>query len=195
MVLAMSYTAIFINKNEWRREVCNLSKLFGKVFDFIDEYLGALVMLLIVVDVILQVLSRILPGNSISWTVEVGEMLLGALIWLCLSDGVRKGAHVSFDLVIRNFPMKTKKIIVIIDNVLFLCYMTLLSTFIIQALEYYQRLGTKSAILQINIFWVRLPMLIGCILTALRLIQEIYLIATNKKEIKLSDSIASEGGV
>lgn len=154
-----------------------------KVIDFIDRCAGPVILFVIIIDVFLQVLSRILPGNSISWTVELGQILLGALVWLCISEGVKTDAHVNFDIIIKKFSKSTQKNMEIINNGLFIIYLVLMGTFTIQLLEYYTRLGSKSTILQINMFWVRMPILIGCILTVITLvIKNIELLAERKKQ-------------
>lgn len=153
-----------------------------KVLDFIDRWAGPVILFVIIIDVFLQVLSRVLPGNSISWTVELGQILLGALVWLSISEGVKKGAHVNFDIIIRKFSKGTQKTMEIVNNGLFTLYLVLMGTFTVQLLEYYTRLGSKSTILQISMFWVRMPILIGCILTVITLIiKNIELILARKK--------------
>ena len=75
----------------------------------IDSWAALLIMILILIVVFLQIMSRVIPGNAISWTIEVGEMLLSALIWLAISVGVTNNAHVSFDLIVKNLPPKGKE--------------------------------------------------------------------------------------
>jgi len=139
-------------------------------------------------------MSRVLPGNTISWTLEVSEMLLGALIWLNISVGIISGAHVSFDLVVRRLPHRIQKFVVLLNNAIFIAYLVLLAAFTMQVLDYYLVLGAKSTILQISMFWVRLPILIGCIATIIRLCIKEYRIFTDK-ETKYFASYGSEGGV
>ena len=144
--------------------------------------------------VFLQILSRVLPGNSISWTLEVSEMLLGALIWMNISVGIISNAHVSFDLIVRRLPHKVQKAMVLINNSIFMLYLLLLGGFTVQVLDYYLVLGAKSTILQISMFWVRMPILIGCIMTLIRLSIKQYRIYTDK-ETTYFGSRGSEGGV
>lgn len=160
----------------------------------LDGTVGYLLLFAILVVVFLQVLSRVLPGNTISWTLEVSEMLLGALIWLNISVGIISGAHVSFDLIVRRLPHKLQKLAVLLNNAIFIVYLVLLAAFTIQVLDYYLVLGAKSTILQISMFWVRLPILIGCVVTIIRLCIKEYRIFTDK-ETKYFATYGSEGGV
>jgi len=160
----------------------------------LDGTVGYLLLFVILVVVFLQIMSRVLPGNTISWTLEVSEMLLGALIWLNISVGIISGAHVSFDLVVRRLPHKAQKFVVLLNNAIFIVYLVLLAAFTVQVLDYYLVLGAKSTILQISMFWVRMPILIGCVLTIIRLCIKEYRIFTDK-ETKYFATYGSEGGV
>ena len=160
----------------------------------LDGTVGYLLLFVILVVVFLQIMSRVLPGNTISWTLEVSEMLLGALIWLNISVGIISGAHVSFDLVVRRLPHKAQKFVVLLNNAIFIVYLVLLAAFTIQVLDYYLVLGAKSTILQISMFWVRMPILVGCVLTIIRLCIKEYRIFTDK-ETKYFATYGSEGGV
>ena len=160
----------------------------------LDGTVGYLLLFVILVVVFLQIMSRVLPGNTISWTLEVSEMLLGALIWLNISVGIISGAHVSFDLVVRRLPHRIQKFVVLLNNAIFIVYLVLLAAFTVQVLDYYLVLGAKSTILQISMFWVRLPILIGCVVTIIRLCIKEYRIFTDK-ETKYFATYGSEGGV
>ena len=160
----------------------------------IDGFVGYSLLFIILVVVFLQILSRVLPGNAISWTLEVSEMLLGALIWMNISVGVISNAHVSFDLIVRRLPHKAQKVMALVNNGIFIVYLLLLGGFTVQVLDYYLVLGAKSTILQISMFWVRMPILLGCILTIIRLSIKQYRIYTDKDTAYFS-SAGSEGGV
>lgn len=160
----------------------------------IDSWAALLIMILILIVVFLQIMSRVIPGNAISWTIEVGEMLLSALIWLAISVGVTNNAHVSFDLIVKNLPLKVRKVVVSINNFLFMGYLVLLGFFTVQVLGHYLVLSSTSTILGISMFWVRMPILIGCILTVIRLAVKQYRIFTGKEAITFSGS-TQEGGV
>ena len=160
----------------------------------LDGTVGYLLLFVILVVVFLQIMSRVLPGNTISWTLEVSEMLLGALIWLNISVGIISGAHVSFDLVVRRLPHKAQKFVVLLNNAIFIVYLVLLAAFTVQVLDYYLVLGAKSTILQISMFWVRMPILVGCVLTIIRLCLTEYRFFTDK-ETKNYATYGREGGV
>ena len=67
-----------------------------KSFFRFDEIFAGFILICIFVDVALQVTSRLTPGNAIFWTVEVGEMLLAALIWMSIGPAVMGGREAGF---------------------------------------------------------------------------------------------------
>lgn len=136
----------------------------------VDKVLGPLLILILLVDVILQILSRVLPGNSLPWTVELGEMMLGATIWLGVSVGVLQKAHVGFDIVTEKLPMKLKKPFEFLSNSLFIAYLVLLGIFTYQLMLHYQKVHSTSTILGISMYFVRMPILIGCVMSVIRLL-------------------------
>jgi TRAP-type transport system small permease protein len=168
-------------------------KKIVRVIKNIDEYVAIFIMVVILVVVLLQILSRIIPGDALPWTLELGEMLLGALIWMTISVGVVKNTHVSFDLVIKRLPKKISRILVILDNFIFIVYLILLSIFTVQILEYYLILHQASTMLNISKFWIRMPILIGSIMTAVRLSIKQYRIITHKEEIMFADATVEKG--
>jgi len=143
--------------------------MFVRVVEAVEGAIGPFILVVIFFDIVMQVLSRIIPGNAISWTVELGEILLGALIWFGISSGVKKGSHVGFDLLVKAVGPRGKKALGIWNITVFIVYLVLLGIFTIQLLMYYQKLDSKSTILRISMFWVRLPILAGCVMTVIRL--------------------------
>ena len=149
----------------------------------LDKYLGIIIVACIFFDVCLQVISRLAPGNSIPWTVEAGEMLLGALIWLGLSAGVTDNSHIILDLVVKKLPRRPKKAFGIISNLMFMVYMFALAYFVYGLLLHYLRIDSKSVILELSLFVVRLPIFIGCIASIIKLTIKQYRVIAGKEEM------------
>lgn len=140
----------------------------------IDKVVGPVILAAIFVDVVLQALSRILPGNAIPWTVEVGQILLGALIWMGISVGVAEGVHVCFDSALKLFPSRFRAYLFAFAAAVFFAYMIILGKLTLDMMLNYLKMGSKTPVLGLNKFWIRLPMLLGCALSALRLVGKEY---------------------
>ena len=158
------------------------SPLLFRILDRLDSVIAPVILTILFIDVILQILSRVIPGNALPWTVEVGEVGLGALIWFGISVAVRDNNHVRFDLVVRGFPDKMKKYVATLGYTIFSVYLIWLAVLTVELLMQYRKLDSKTTILQISMFWIRLPILIGCVSATIRLLFKQYRILTNQEE-------------
>ena len=161
----------------------------SRILDGIDLAVAPIVLVVVFVVVLLQILSRALPGNALPWTLEVGEALLGFIIWFGISVAARNNNHVSFDLLVRRFPSRAKRIIGLIGINLFILYLAWLGMATIELLLHYQRFESRTTILQVNMLWVRLPILIGCAATIVRLAIRDYRVITNQEQVFVSGEI------
>jgi TRAP-type C4-dicarboxylate transport system permease small subunit len=160
-----------------------------RILDGIDLALAPIILVIVFVVVLLQIVSRVLPGNALSWTIEVGETLLGFIIWFGISVAARNNNHVSFDLLVRKFPRAPKKVLGLIGINLFILYLGWLALATIELLQHYVKFDSRTTILQVSMFWVRLPILIGCITTIVRLVIKNYLVITNREPVFASGEI------
>ncbi len=160
-----------------------------RILDSIDLAVAPIILVIVFVVVLLQIVSRVLPGNALSWTIEVGETLLGFIIWFGISVAARNNNHVSFDLLVRKFPQAPKKALGLIGINLFILYLGWLALATIELLQHYVKFDSRTTILQVSMFWVRLPILIGCITTIVRLVIKDYLVITNREPVFASGEI------
>ena len=159
------------------------TNLFFTILDRIDLAVAPTILVILFIDVILQILSRIIPGNALPWTVEVGESGLGALIWFGISVAVRNNNHVGFDLLVRSFPKSIRKAAGLFGYVCFTVYLFWLGLLTLELLMHYHKLDSRTTILDISMFWIRMPILIGCVVTLIRLVIKQYRIITNKEDV------------
>ncbi|MDR1317909.1 MAG: TRAP transporter small permease [Spirochaetales bacterium] len=160
----------------------------------IDEIIAALILLCIFVDVTLQVVSRLTPGNAIFWTVEVGEMLLAALIWMSVGPATLSNSHVRFDLVLLKMPPKARKYLYIFGNIIFAFFLVLISVILVQLMDFYKNHNTVTTGLQWNKFYVRIPMLLGCLIGTLRLLVQAWKFGTGRLPIPIEQSFSAPAG-
>lgn len=154
-----------------------------RFLDAIDTTVTTLIIVFLFLDVCLQVLTRIIPGNAISWTNEMGEILLGALIWFGVSAATRVNGHIGFDLFVARLSPRNKRIMGAINTALFIVYLAILGYLTWGLMQRYIRFNQATPILRINYFWVRLPILIGCAGGIVRLLIREYRIITGKEQM------------
>ena len=155
----------------------------GKILNFLkrlDVTIATLVMIAIFINVMLQILSRILPFRVVPWTVEMGEILLAAVIWMGIGLGVLNNSHVRFDLLLTKLPYKTKKKFYIIGNIIFAVFLLILAYHAVSLLEFYIKTNTRTPQLRWNRAYIRAPVLIGCVIGAIRMVIQAWYFAKNK---------------
>ena len=158
----------------------------------IDEIFAGLILACVFIDVALQIISRLTPGNAIFWTVEVGEMLLAALIWMSIGPAVLGNSHVRFDLVLMKFPPKLRRYLYIFGNIIFAVFLLIIAYFLLDLMKFYKNNNTVTTGLQLNKFYVRIPMLAGCLIGTFRLLKQAWQFATNKLPLPIDEFLSAE---
>jgi TRAP-type C4-dicarboxylate transport system permease small subunit len=156
----------------------------------IDEIISGILLICIFIDVALQVISRLTPGNAIFWTVEMGEILLAALIWMSVGPAVLRNSHVRFDLILIKTPLKMRKYLYIFGNIIFAIFLIMIAVILVQLMDCYKNHNTVTTSLQWNKFYVRMPMLAGCVIGAGRLIVQAWQFATGRLPIPVSEALS-----
>ncbi len=78
------------------------------------------VLLVIVIVVTAQVISRKLLHSSIRWSEEVTLVLMVWMAFISMAIGVEKNLHISIEVLYKKFPAPVKKVVNIINNLLVL---------------------------------------------------------------------------
>ncbi|MFP3042074.1 TRAP transporter small permease [Treponema primitia] len=149
----------------------------------IDNIVAGVFLGMIFLDVMMQIISRVTPGNAISWTVEVGEMLLGAVIWIGIGPAVLSNSHVRFDLLLNKVPLKGQRVLFVFGNLTFASFLSIMAFYTINLLSFYLKTNSVTTILRWNKFWVRLPMFVGCIIGIIRMLMQACDFATGKRKL------------
>lgn len=154
-----------------------------RIIDGFDGFITGLIMIVIFVDVVLQITTRILPIRAFAWTNELGEIMLSCLIWIGLSAAVKTNNHIGFDLFVGRLSPKGKKWMGFINMGLFASYLAILGYLTWGMMQLYLRRISNTPILGISMYWVRMPILVGCAMGFVRLLIKEYRIATDKERM------------
>ena len=158
----------------------------------LDVTIATTLMLAVFIVVMLQIISRLTPGSAISWTVEMGEILLAGIIWMGIGLGVLNSSHVRFDLLLTNLPYKIKKIFYITGNIIFAVFLLILAYYAIEVLSFYINSNIRTPSLRWNKAIIRAPVLIGCVIGAARMLIQAWLFATEAIPLPTVDNEISE---
>ena len=158
----------------------------------IDEIFAGVILACIFIDVVLQITSRLTPGNAIFWTVEMGEMLLAALIWMSIGPAVLSNSHVRFDLVLMKMPSKMRKYLYIFGNIVFAFFLLMVAYFLLDLMSFYKNNNTVTTGLRLNKFYVRIPMLVGCLIGTARLLVQAWKFGMGKLPLPIDEFLTRE---
>lgn len=136
----------------------------------LDIIASGIFLILIFIDVLLQVFTRITPNTiAVKWTVEMGSILLCALIWVGLGQGICNKGHIRFTMVIEMFPKKVQRFFDVFGDLVFMAFCCILAYYTWSMLQFYAENHTVTTILQWGKQWTKLPMFIGLVIAAIRL--------------------------
>lgn len=98
----------------------NSSSFMTRFIKDFEIYLGAYIFIFLTILLFIQVVSRYVFRNAITWTEEISNILFVALTYLGVSAAVKHRKHLSIDFFIELMPFKVKKTLLIISDIVFL---------------------------------------------------------------------------
>lgn len=87
-----------------------------------EEWLIAFILAAMTLITFMQVIARYVFNYSYVWALELTTFLFGGLIFLGMSYGVRVGAHVGIDVIVRRLTGRTAQVVAVIAALLCLLY-------------------------------------------------------------------------
>lgn len=147
------------------------------VLTFLDEKLemSICIVLMSVLTVVLgiQVFFRYVMGASLSWSEELARYMFVWLVYLGIPYGCKVMRHIKIDAGLYLFPKAIRRHIVILGDVIFLCF-AIAIVYYAWGLEMKQiKFGQLSPAMQIPMWIPYGAPLVGFFLTAIREIQTI----------------------
>lgn len=89
---------------------------YNRLLDVICDF-GAVLIVVMFLAICLQVFARLLPIPPVLWTTDVAMYIMIILGFLGLGALLRKGAHVSIDVLVNAMPNKAKYTVETITSV------------------------------------------------------------------------------
>ncbi|MGQ4668900.1 TRAP transporter small permease [Metabacillus halosaccharovorans] len=134
----------------------------------IEGFLLILLSILTVVVVFIQVFMRYVLSSSLVWSEELARYAFIWMIYIGVSYGVKRQAHISVDAVAMLLKRKGKFLLAMCANVAFLAFAVILIYF---SFEVVIQVTRTSPALNIPMQWVYAAPMVGLLLTAIRIIQ------------------------
>jgi len=127
-----------------------------------------------------QSITRYSFGISFSWGSELAQYLHVWQIWIGASFAVRMQSHIRVDVFINLFPKKIKKYINLLATVAWFVFALFLAYEGTKYVLDIQASGQTSPTLKLSMWIPYLAIPIGGALMCIRLVQQAYLIITDK---------------
>ncbi|HWP51701.1 MAG TPA: TRAP transporter small permease [Clostridia bacterium] len=153
-----------------------------------EIYLGTAVFLILTALLTIQVVSRYVFNNAITWAEELAVIMFVWLIYLGVAGAVTKRKHLKIDALINAVPFKVKRVLLILDNLITFAFCAYVAFPFSQLIVNLSGSGVKTSLLRLpkNIVYSIVP--ICLVLTCIRLIQDtIRLTKENEKELGNTD--------
>ena len=91
-------------------------------FERLEEWLIAALLAAMTLITFAQVIARYVFNYSFVWALELATFLFGGLIFIGISYGVRVGAHIGVDALVKILPDRTARIVGVLAALLCLIY-------------------------------------------------------------------------
>ncbi len=85
--------------------------MFVRIIHHLEEGFIALLLALMVTISFVQVINRYILGTGFTWALELVTYLFAWLVLFGVSYGIRTGAHIGIDVLVRQFPHKLRRAI------------------------------------------------------------------------------------
>lgn len=146
-------------------------KKVREVINYFEKSLITILMVIMVVLIFLQVFTRYVLGDAMTWSEEASRYLFIWLIFLSIGIGFTEKSHISIDIIKDRLPAMGQKILnqfVYVILFLVMVYFTYQGFLLADNMMGF---GQKSATMQIPMWIVYVSLPIGFLFASLRLIQ------------------------
>ena len=147
----------------------------------LEEWFLAATMIVMVVLIFVQVITRYIFENSLTWSEELARYVHIWQIWIGASLAVRKKEHIKVEAFKKIFNAKIQKVI---DLIALLCWFSLAVFLAIAGTDLVTTIfakGQNSPAMQMQMWVVYSAIPLGGLLMSIRLIQQIYFLFKPEK--------------
>jgi TRAP-type C4-dicarboxylate transport system permease small subunit len=141
-----------------------------KIIDYFEYYMLAFLLLVILAGVILGIAYRWLPF-TFHWSVELCQTAFNWLVWIGISLCIKENTHTRLTFIYDLFSSDKKRILKIFSQICFIFLLIVIGYNAAKMNLYYLEKGMKTPAMRLSYFWVRIPVVIGCVISIVRLIK------------------------
>lgn len=108
-------------REQFKGKVINMN-ILKKINDKFEEYLAALLLVIMTLLIFFQVVSRFIFNAPLAWSEETARYAFVWLIYISAALAVKKGAHIRVEIGLHFFKGIGRKIAFLLTDILFLIF-------------------------------------------------------------------------
>ena len=159
--------------------------------DRFEEWIVVLMLAGMTLITFIQVVLRYVFNQGFTWALELTTVCFAVMIFVGISYGVRVGAHIGVDALVKLLPSGRRRVVSVLAVLLCLVYAGIV---LIGSYEYVSKMkavGIELEDMPIPLWIVRAVMPFGYALMALRFLQVLWQLITGKSDsLNLADEAA-----
>ncbi|MDZ7590430.1 MAG: TRAP transporter small permease [Rubrivivax sp.] len=159
--------------------------------DRLEEWIVMLMLAAMTVLTFVQVVLRYVFNSGFTWALELTTIFFAMMIFVGISYGVRVGAHIGVDALVKLMPSGVRRGVSIVVVLLCLAYAGII---LVGSWDYVTKMkmvGIELEDLPFPMWIVRAIMPLGYTLLALRFLQVLWQLVTGKSDsLHLADEVA-----
>jgi len=156
----------------------------------LDEWVIALLLAAMTLLTFVQVVLRYVFNSGFTWSLQLNTVMFAGMIFIGISYGVRVGAHIGVDAVVKMLPTKPRRIVSIVAVLLCLVYAGLVIYGSMIYVLKMKAVGIEMDDLPMKIWIARAILPIGFTLLALRFLPVLVNLITGKFDrLHLADEV------
>lgn len=164
--------------------------MLTKIINHFEEGFVAFLLAAMTLITFVQVVLRYLFNTGFFWALELTIFLFAWLVLFGMSYGVRVGAHIGIDLLVKHLPPKVNKVVGLISIALCMLYAALLFKGGWEDVELLLLIGIEAEDMPIPLWAAKLILPIGFALLFIRFAQAGWELITGKGTgIHLADEV------
>jgi C4-dicarboxylate transporter DctQ subunit len=162
-----------------------------RVIDKFEEWVISLMLLLMTGLAFTQVVLRYVFNGGFTWALELTSVLFAIMIFVGISYGVRVGAHIGVDALVKLLPSQTRRVVAIVAVLLVMVYVALVLAGSYEYVSKMAAVGIELDDMPIERWKVLAVMPLGYALVGLRFLQILYKLITGDIDgLSLADEAA-----
>lgn len=162
-----------------------------KILDRLEEWIVTIMLALMTLLTFSQVVMRYVFNSGFVWALELTTVFFAVMIFVGISYGVRVGAHIGVDALVKLLPSGARRATSIVVVLLCLLYAGMVIYGSLIYVSKMQLVGVEMEDLPIPVWIVRSILPLGYSLLTFRFLQVLWALVTGKSDsLHLGDEVA-----